>query len=312
MTRREAAEPLALFAGLTVLGLVLPGVELLGLNQHLFLALNVMALNFCLGLGGQASMAQAAFCGLGAYASVMLGEAFPGLAPAWPPLAVVLCAGLAALVSMPLERLGEGFLAMATLGLGLIFSNSVLTFESVTGGSNGLVVNAPLQLPFFGPMAGDRASYFLFLAVLAAAVAVFYSLRDSRLGRALAACRDDPLAATACGVNRVTTRAVSFGLGGAISGAAGVIQGHYSGYLSPGQYDMELSLRTLLFLVIGGPGRPLRPILAVLVLETLLAKAHFLGEARTLVHGLLLGLALVVGVWRERAKSRLVAKPGPC
>jgi branched-chain amino acid transport system permease protein len=286
------------FAALALIGLFTPGFQLLAVNQHLFLAVNVLALNFCLGLGGQISLAQAAFAGLGAYGSVLLHARWPEAGLLLVP-AVVLGTGLvAALLSRPMERLGEGFLAMATLCVSLVFTNLVLTLESLTGGSAGHMVNTPLSLPGLGPLSGDRVTFFLFTGLLALGCFVFLALRDSRLGRALAACRDDPQAASSLGIDRAAVRSLSFGLGGGLSAAAGVIHGHYTGFISPEQYHLELSLKALLFLVIGGPGNLLRPILAALVLETVMGWLSVLGDARTLVNGLLLGAALLAGYWR--------------
>ncbi len=288
------------FAAMTVVGLVTPAHRLIGVNQHMFLAVNVLALNFCLGLGGQISLAQAAFAGIGAYASVLLHARFPGATLLVAPAVVVGVGLLAALVSRPMERLGEGFLAMATLCVSLVCVNVALTMESVTGGAAGMMVEAKLALPGIGALAGDRITFFLFLLLLALGAYVFLALRNSRLGRALAACRDDRHAASSLGIDRPAVRAVSFGLGGGLSAAAGVVHGHYTGFISPEQFSLELSLKALLFLVIGGPGNLLRPILAALVLETAMSRLQFLGDARTLVNGLLLGAALLAGYWRAR------------
>ncbi|WP_029459520.1 branched-chain amino acid ABC transporter permease [Solidesulfovibrio alcoholivorans] len=288
------------FAAMTAVGLVTPAHRLIGVNQHMFLAVNVLALNFCLGLGGQISLAQAAFAGIGAYASVLLHARFPGATILIAPAVVVGVGLLAALVSRPMERLGEGFLAMATLCVSLVCVNVALTMESVTGGAAGMMVEAKLALPGIGALAGDRVTFFLFLLLLALGAYVFLALRDSRLGRALAACRDDRHAASSLGIDRPAVRAVSFGLGGGLSAAAGVVHGHYTGFISPEQFSLELSLKALLFLVIGGPGNLLRPILAALVLETAMSRLQFLGDARTLVNGLLLGAALLAGYWRAR------------
>lgn len=286
------------FAALAGVGCLTPGFRLVAVNQHLFLAVNVLALNFCLGLGGQISLAQAAFAGLGAYASVLLHARFPGATLVIVP-AVVLGVGLlAGLVSRPMERLGEGFLAMATLCVSLVFVNLVLTLEGITGGSAGLMVDGGLFLPGIGELGGDRATFFLFALLLALGAYVFLALRDSRLGRALAACRDDRHAASSLGIDRPAVRALSFGLGGGLSAAAGIVHGHYTGFISPEQFHLELSLKALLFLVIGGPGNLLRPLVAALLLETAMGWLQFLGEARTLVNGMLLGTALLVGYWR--------------
>lgn len=288
-----------LLAALVGLGLVLPSFQLLTLNQHLVLAVNVLALNFCLGLGGQASMATGAFCGLGAYAMALL-------LPLWPEGTLVIVPGaalavfaLAAAVSYPMEKLGEGFLVMATLCLCLVFTNLLLAFTPLTGGSNGIMVEVGPGLPGIGRLSGDRANFFALLVLLGVGGYVFAALRASRLGRALLACKDDALAASSCGVDRLKVRALAFGLGGALSALAGMVQANSTGFISPGQFDLFLSLKTLLFLVIGGPGRLMRPILAVLLLETILDRFYTLGESSVLMHGLVLAAALLAGQFRQ-------------
>ncbi len=294
------------FALLALPGLVLPNFQLLALNQHLFLALNVLALNFCLGLGGQISLAQGAFAGFGAYASVILHLHFPQASLVIVPAVALAAFFLAALISWPMERLGEGFLAMATLAVSLVFTNLALTLEGLTGGSAGMMADTTVSLPFVGGLSGDRAWFFVFLGLLALGSWTFLALRNSRPGRALLACKDDQAAASSCGVNRPLCRALSFGLGGAFSALSGVAYGHYSGFISPDQFDLMLSLKALLFLVIGGPGNLLRPILAVLLLEAVFSELHFLGDAKTLFHGLLLTAALLLGYWRESRGGSLL------
>jgi branched-chain amino acid transport system permease protein len=304
---RQARDASGFFVILCAVGLFLPDYRLLVVNQHLFLAINVLALNFCLGLGGQISLAQGGMAGLGAYASVLAHAHFPQASAAIVPAVALFAFALAAAVSRPMERLGEGFLAMATLGLSLIFTNLVLTMQSLTGGSAGMMVETRLSLPLVGPLSGDRTFFFLFLGLLALGCWMFSAIKNSRLGRALLAIKDDPLAASSCGIDRPAVRSLSFGLGGAFSALAGVLHAHYGGFINPEQFSLELSLKALLFLVIGGPGNLLRPLVAVLVLETLMSGMQFLGEGRTLAHGLLLTAALLAGYWRAARPSRTAA-----
>ena len=294
----ELLRPLWLPLALLPLAL-LPAYELLAVNQHLLLALNVLGLNFCLGLSGQASLAQGAFCGLGAYASVLAHQAWPGGTLVILPVTAILAAGVGFVLSYPLEKLHEGFLAMATLGLSLIFSNLAVSLAQWTGGPDGMLVQEPLTV--FGlALTGDRTYFFLFLGLVTAGLYAFQAVRHSRLGRALMACRADPAAAAACGVRRPMARSTAFGLGAGLSALAGALYAHYSGFVTPGEFDLLLSLQALLYLIIGGPGNPVRPIIAVLALETLLGRAEMLGEARTLFHGLLLAAALLAPqVWQR-------------
>ncbi len=292
--RTEALRALAFFGPLAALGVFLPAYSLLALNQHLLLAVNVMALNFCLGLGGQASLAQGAFCGMGAYAVALLVGFWPEGAVVIVPAVAAAVFLLGAVVSYPMERLGEGFLAMTTLGVGLIFTNLVMASPGLTGGGEGMVTPGPLRLPWGWELTGDRANFYALAGLLGLGAYLFVAMRNSRLGRALMACREDPMAAASCGVARPRVRAMAFGVGAGLSALAGAFYGQYAGFISPHQFDLHLSLKTLLFLVIGGPGRLYAPLVAVLLLETLLAEAHFLGDARVLAHGLLLAVALLL------------------
>lgn len=302
--RRELWGAGALLTALVLAGILLPGVRLLELNQHLFLAANVLALNFCLGLGGQTSMAHGAFCGMGAYGSVIAHSLFPGHTLVVLVVVLALTFAVAYVVAYPLETLGAGFLAMSTLGVSLIFTNFIIAGEGVTGGTDGLLASESLSL-FGYTLAGDRAFCFAFIALIAVSLLVYVRLRDSRLGRALAACSSDPQAASSCGINRPATSSLAFGVGACVAACAGVLSAHYTGFINPGMFDLGLSLKVLLFLVIAAPGRVVRPLVVVIVLEVIFARLHALGDAKTLIHGLLLAGALVVSMHSDRLRPRL-------
>lgn len=294
-----------LFLAALVPGLVLPEVELLAINQYLVLAISVTALNFSLGLGGQASLAQGAFMGMGAYASALLHQLWPGASLVIIPVVTLTVFLAAYILSRPLEKLHEGFLAMATLGLGLIFTNMILSLERFTNGPAGMMVDTRPGLPGLDiPLSGDRAYYYVFILILAGALFVFARLRDSRLGRALLACKGDRAAAASCGIDSASARALAFGLGAGISALCGAFFAHYSGFISPRQFDLELSLKTLLYLVIGGPGRLYTPAGAVLILEAVFGRLHFLEDARVLFHGVLFATALLIGLFADEIVKR--------
>jgi branched-chain amino acid transport system permease protein len=204
------------------------------------------------GHGGQISLGQAAFLGVGAYAAAILarhGVPLPaGLA------AAMLGAGAAGwLASLPARRLSGLYLAMATLAFGFLLEEALTRWESLTGGARGLLVPA---LSLGGALSGSRAGYVL--AVLLFAVAAFATARllDSRLGRSFRAIRDDEQAAEAAGVDAWRSKRTAFVASAAVTGLAGALLAHQLGVVTPEQFGIHASIELLMLTFIGGAQRP--------------------------------------------------------
>jgi branched-chain amino acid transport system permease protein len=224
----------------------------------------VMGLNVLLGYTGQASIGSSAFLGIGAYViAIMVAEDF-GLGPLWQGnilLAVVfgtLVAGLAGLViGIPALRLSGAYLAIATLGLAVVFP-AILKLNELsdwTGGRDGL----RLFSHGFGPpvdwdwLTQERWYYFLTLFGLGLVLLLSHNMLNTALGRAFRAVRDNEVAAAAMGVHVAQIKLMAFVVSSAITGFGGVFFFLLSNrFVSPESFAVLISIELLIVLVIGG------------------------------------------------------------
>ncbi|MET9910554.1 ATP-binding cassette domain-containing protein [Streptomyces sp. NPDC006476] len=198
-------------------------------------ALGVVLLSLVVvtGRGGQISLGQAAYAGLGALFTALLSAGrFPGL-PRLPELAalvvaVVLVAPLGLLTGWPaISRRGLA-LALATFAVGVGVSRFVFAQPYAT---SGLSLDRPAGFD------GDRAYYVLELVLLAAALLATHALRRGRTGRALAAMRDDESGASATGVQVPSLKLLAFVSGAALAALGGGMLGMGARAFDPGTYD---------------------------------------------------------------------------
>lgn len=212
------------------------------------MAISALGLNLVYGYTGQFSLGHAAFYGIGAYASALVTRS---LGPSiWTLLlgiaAGAVIAGLVAfLIGLPILRLRSDYLAIATLGFGIImkvlFDNSDAVIPMM-GGSAGMTGIARLT---------NFAWVFVF--ALGATVAL-RNLVFSGVGRALVSVREDELAAEAVGINTAKYKTLGFTLGCMYAGVAGALYAHLYAYLNPFNFDFLKSIDVLLVVVLGGLG----------------------------------------------------------
>jgi len=231
-----------------------------------------LGLNIVVGFAGLLDLGYAAFFAIGSYAFAMLASPqFEIHVPFW--VLLFLASGIAAifgiLLGAPTLRLRGDYLAIVTLGFGEIVPQTFRNFAQFTGGPNG--IGSLDQPAIFGYRFGFNVLpyYFLILALIALAVWLASNLRDSRLGRAWMAIREDELAAKHMGINTTTAKLAAFALGASFSGLAGCAYASKLQLVSPDQFGFNVSVAVLSMLVLGGMGNIPGVIVGSLVISSL-------------------------------------------
>jgi len=209
----------------------------------------LIGLDVTVGYLGQINLAQAAFLGLGAYASGLTVTHFGlGMVSA---LFVSLLTGLVfgAVIAFPALRLEGPQFALATLSFSALVATTLNEWESVTHGAQGLSLVRP---PFFGVNLAAQGFYWLCLVLLAIVWMGMHNLLNSQWGRTFEALRDSPIATDAMGIGTFRHRVAAFALGSALGGLAGGLYAFNFQYLQPQIFVWELMVILLLGVVLGG------------------------------------------------------------
>jgi branched-chain amino acid transport system permease protein len=198
------------------------------------------------GYARQISLGQAVFYGTGAYSSALLTTAgLPALLAAAAGAALA-CSG-AYLIGRLLFRVQGHYLALATIALGLVASIAVRRL-GFTGGSEGLSGIPPLA----PALVTDVRFFYVAAGVLIVAVVAVRELLDARLGRALSAVGDAPVAAAAAGVDVAARKRHAFVLAALLASVAGSLYAHWVRYVDPSALELPLSLQMLIVATVGG------------------------------------------------------------
>ncbi|MFO1266029.1 MAG: branched-chain amino acid ABC transporter permease [Rubrivivax sp.] len=213
-------------------------------------AIVCVGLNLLIGYAGQISLGHAGFYALGGYGSALFVTRLAW--PAWLalPAAVAAVAALAWLVGRPTLKLKGHYLAMATLGLGVIVSIVLTNEDRITGGPDGMPV-PPLEL-FGHALKGEPAWYAVVAALLWLTVLGALHLVDSPAGRALRALHGSEVAAETLGIDAARWKLRVFVLSAAIAAAAGALTAHYAGFITPAKASFLHSVELVIMVVFGG------------------------------------------------------------
>lgn len=282
---------------------------------HVLLALG---LNLIAGYAGQLSLAQAAFFGIGAYASALLMLNLHWSFWLAAPTGALLAGLVAVAIGLPTLRLKGPYFVISTMGFGEIVRLIFLNWESVTRGPNGLTgipAPDPISLGFVTLSFESRMeSYYLILFVLFGVLILYYNLVHSRIGRALRAIRNDYIAAQVMGIHVAFYRILAFGTGAMIAGLTGALYAGYIRFISPDTFTSGESINILIMMVIGGMGTIIGPIIGAVFVTYLLETMRVFAEYRLVIYGLLMfivilympqGIAGMLGnLWRRVSTGR--------
>jgi branched-chain amino acid transport system permease protein len=294
----------ALAVALIAIGIVLPlfftntssfiNDEILALTYVMF----ALGLNIVVGFAGLLDLGYLAFFALGSYALGWLGSGFffklhvhvgathvasmlPGIH--FNFLLVLVCAALitalaGAIIGLPTLRLRGDYIAIVTLAFGEIIRVFAINGPSIkidgmplTGGELGVGGLDPVHIPVVGTFdeLHLRPWYWTILALVLITLFVNLRLRDSRLGRAWIALREDEIAAVSMGIPLVRTKLLAYSIGAAFGGIAGAFLAGYTTLIDAGEFQFGFSIFVLSMVILGGLGSIWGVVLGALLLANI-------------------------------------------
>jgi branched-chain amino acid transport system permease protein len=222
-----------------------------------------LGLNIVVGYAGLLDLGYAAFFAIGSYAFAILASGqFNIHISFWIllPASAVIAALFGVLLGAPTLRLRGDYLAIVTLGFGEIVPRVFRNATPITGGVNGIVGIDQPKLPAVFGWNGNFGFnpvpyYYLILMIIIVSIFLINNLRNSRLGRAWMAIREDEVAAAATGINTLTTKLLAFALGASFSGFAGTFYASKLFLVVPESFSFQaVSVVVLVMVVLGGMG----------------------------------------------------------
>lgn len=260
-----------------------------------------ISLNVIMGLGGVFSLGHAAFWGIGAYvgANLLVRLHMPFVAAL---IAGGLVSGFAGVVlGIPSLKVRSTYLCVTTMGFNTIVLLVLTNWIKVTRGSDGFPNIPP---PSLGSIVFDTrlGKYFVTVGLLILAIWAFSRLKESRVGRAIQATRDNEIGATACGVNVHYYRVMAFALSAAMAGMAGALFAALQGYIAPDTFAGSTSTLLVSMLLIGGSGSVWGPVIGAFCLQALSESMRFLSDYAMAFYGLII---VLVALWLPKGLDGL-------
>ncbi|MFW5836960.1 MAG: high-affinity branched-chain amino acid ABC transporter permease LivM [Desulfovibrionaceae bacterium] len=254
-----------------------------------------LGLNIVVGLAGLLDLGFVAFYAVGAYAYALLNQYY-GLG-FWTvlPLGGLLGALCGILLGYPVLRLRGDYLAIVTLGFGEIIRLVLENWGEVTHGPSG-VSNIPRPSLFGADLSIQETAvyiYYIVLAMVLLTIFVVNRLKNSRIGRAWLALKEDEIACQAMGVDKAKTKLMAFSLGATWAGFAGVIFAAKTTFINPACFTFLESALILSIVVLGGMGSITGVIVGALVIVVLPETLRDFPQFRMLLFGAILVIMMV-------------------
>lgn len=288
------------YAGFLLFSLLVLALPLVVTNQYylgvlVIIAIHsiiVLGLDLLLGYTGQISLGHASFFGLGAYLTGV-----PSAHWQWPPLAglavaLPVVAAIAWVIGVPTLKLHGHYLAMATLGFGIIVFIFFNELGSLTGGPSGLTGIEAMNL-FGVTFDSDREWYYLAVAFLLAVLLLSINVVRSRVGRALRAIHGSEAASGVLGVNISRYKVGIFVLSALYAALAGWLYAHYITFISPSSFTFMFSVKLVTMVVIGSLGSLWGAIFGAAILTSLPEILYVFHSYETLVFGIILIMVMI-------------------
>jgi len=254
-----------------------------------------LGLNITVGLAGLLDLGYVAFFAVGAYTYGILSHFYNVGFWTALPIGGLVGALFGVLLGFPILRLRGDYLAIVTLGFGSIAKIIIENWEELTNGAKGI---SGIGRPGFFGMKLDIATatdytYYLVLAMVLFTILITNRIKDSRIGRAWMALREDEIACVAMGVDMARTKLSAYAFGAFWAGLVGVIFAARNTYINPNSFTFMESAIVLSIVVLGGMGSILGVIIAAMVLVLMPEYLRAFSEYRMLVFGAVMVLMMI-------------------
>ena len=259
---------LAVAAIVVVLPLLFPSMYYYRVAALVFIfALAVVGLNLLMGFAGQVSLGHAGFLGIGAYA-VAIGPVHFGL-PSWLCLlaGAAISGAVAFMVGRPILRLKGHYLAVATLGFGLLVAIVLTNEAGWTGGPDGM--NVPTLALFGWRARGSGTWYWIAGLTFVVGFLLARNLMESPTGRALQAIHDSEIAACVLGIDVASKKLTIFIISAVYASVAGSYLALFNGLVTPDVAGFLRSIELVAMVVLGGMGSIFGSLVGAVVLVVL-------------------------------------------
>ncbi|MFB3885188.1 MAG: branched-chain amino acid ABC transporter permease [Thermodesulfobacteriota bacterium] len=269
-------------------------------------------LNIVVGFAGLLDLGYVAFFAIGAYTTAILTSPELGFFhfSFWGALPFAICMGVVAgvLLGVPVLKMRGDYLAIATLGFGEIIRILVLSdfLRPWLGGAQGIGKIPKASIGGF-EFAGPPQIYYLILGGCLLVGFISWRLRDSRLGRAWMAVREDEDVAQAMGINLVSTKLMAFATGAAFSALSGAIFASKLGSVYPHSFNVMISFNIVCLIIVGGMGSLPGVVVGSVALVGLPELLREFAEYRLFVYGAALVAMMLLkpeGLWPEAVRRR--------
>ncbi|MBP6019002.1 MAG: branched-chain amino acid ABC transporter permease [Burkholderiaceae bacterium] len=301
MNMTPVHKPSSWHLGITVIAItaLIAAVTLFGGGYFIYLlnlvgifSLVAIGLNILTGTSGQISLGHAGFFAIGAYAAALLSSKV-GM-PFWIaiPIASIFTTLIGALVALPALRLKNLYLAIATLGFGIVAQKMIFEWRDITGGGGGMEVPIPY---FFGVSLADggRMTWVIAL-VLALGTLAAHRIVSGRTGRAFTMLNENELAAGCLGIQVSRYKVIAFAISAFYTAVAGGLYANLVRYINPESFNVNMSIMFLAMIVIGGMGSVRGSLLGAAFYVLMPEAVRGFKDAPGLIFGLSLMLVVIL------------------
>ena len=262
-------------------------------------AIAAMSLNLISGYTGMLSLSHAAFFGIGAYSTALMGMFFgTGF---WVNIlvATALTGILSIIVAYPALRIFDDYFVIATFGLQVIIHNLFRNWDELTSGSLG--ISGIQDIVIFNLKIDSVFEYFLLSTLIVTLIYFILSrLVDSKYGLILRGIREDQVFTWSAGKNVTSYKIQVLLIGGALVGVSGALYAHFISYIEPNNFSVNESIFMLSIVIIGGAGNLRGSLIASVILIAFPELLRFVGlppsvaaNLRQIFYGLLLILFML-------------------